>query len=87
MIRLIFTLAILAFAAPALAGSEASFANGAVRIVEAKPARTITLTDNNGKFATIDFGGPEVTVTGNLPIGSAAKVFFDAVYQLHQDCR
>lgn len=43
--------------------------------------RVITITNNDGKSATIDYSGDTVKYSGDLPIDEAAKVFFDAVFK------
>jgi hypothetical protein len=45
-------------------------------------ARTITLAGPDGRKAVIDFGGPRVTYSGDLPVASSARVFFEAVGEL-----
>lgn len=41
--------------------------------------RTLTL-DNGEQKAIIDFGGDEVTYSGDLPPAESAKLFFEAVF-------
>jgi len=42
-------------------------------------ARTFTMSGADGRQATVDFSGAEVTYSGDLPVSDAAKIFFDAV--------
>jgi hypothetical protein len=48
-------------------------------IYEIKPDPTIRLTAPDGRCAVIDFGGKEVTYSGDLPVSEAAQIFFNAV--------
>lgn len=50
-----------------------------------KPSHTIQLTSPDGRTATIDFGGAEITYSGDLPASEGAKVFFDAVHRYFRD--
>ena len=42
------------------------------------PSNLVLMCD--GREAVIDFGGDEVTYSGDLPVDEAAKIFFDAVF-------
>ena len=46
-----------------------------------KPEPTIKLRSPDGREAIIDFGGEEITYSGNLPVSEGAKLFFDAVFK------
>jgi len=50
-------------------------------LFQIEPAHTVVL-DNGHKKAIIDFDGDKVTYSGDLRIGEAAKLFFEAVCQL-----
>ena len=63
-------------------GPENSFTmkDHAISLTSFEPTRTLIL--NNGKQeAVTDFGGDEVTYSGDLPVDESAKLLFDAVFQ------
>ncbi len=48
--------------------------------ITTKPVLSFTITTgNDGRAAKIDFSGPEVQYSGDLPVNESAKIFFDAV--------
>lgn len=55
---------------------------GEVFIRSVPMRRNIVLTNTDGKQAVINFDGPVVTFTGDMPVDEAARRFFDAVGHL-----
>ena len=49
--------------------------------------RSIMLHSPDRRHAKIDFSGEEVTFTGDLPVGFAAKIFFETVFEIHRSKR
>lgn len=59
----------------------------AIPMFKMEPTRTLAL-HNGDKEAHIDFGGDEITYSGDLPIDEAAKLVFEAVFQqLNPRCK
>ena len=56
----------------------------ATEIFRAEPSRLV-LYNEEGKVATIDFGGDEIVYSGDLPIDESARLFFDAVFGIYKE--
>jgi hypothetical protein len=45
-----------------------------------EPAHNIMITSPDGRKAVIDYGGPTLTISGDLPLDDAARCFFEHLY-------
>lgn len=51
----------------------------AISLPRIEPIRTFTFTSPDGRKAVLDFGGDEMTYSGDLPVAESAKMFFDEI--------
>ena len=47
-----------------------------------QPATQLIFEGDDGREAVIDFGGDEITYSGDLPVSESAKLFFEAFNNL-----
>ena len=53
--------------------------------IQMTPFTALTFGNEEGQSATVDFGGEEVTYSGDMPVAESAKMFFNNVLRLYKD--
>ena len=51
------------------------------------PSTILNFINLDGKQAQINFGGDEITYTGDLPVDEAAQLLFEATFKLYKKDR